>query len=281
MNADLHCHSRVSDGSLTVSELAAYAKRRGIHTLAFAEHDTTAGWHEAEKECRKQGLRHIPAIEISAYDYKRMRKAHVLGYLMDRPEAVSLACQPMVAQRQETAKWMVAVLADAGYPLTWELVESLAAGSTNVYKQHVMHALMELGFAVSIHDELYCQLFAPPRDGRPGGIAYREIEYLDAAAAVSAIKNSGGISVLAHPAGYGNLELVPELIDAGLDGLEAWHPLHDAAAVKEIEELARRYDLLLTGGSDFHGMYEGKRNPVGSCLTPPEWLEALFNRKAS
>ncbi|OGO83213.1 MAG: hypothetical protein A2Y21_04575 [Clostridiales bacterium GWC2_40_7] len=281
MIADLHCHSRKSDGSLSAGELAAAAKRLGIQALAIADHDTVDGIEEALEECGKQGIKGIPAIEISGFDYKRNRKAHILGYLMDKPEIVGDVCRPMLEQRQQISRWAVEQIIQEGYLISWELVEGLSKGSTNVYKQHIMHALMMLGYSVSIHDDLYEKFFAKPGNGMPGGIAHREVEYIDAAAAVKLIKEAGGIAVLAHPAGYKNLELIPELVETGLDGLEAWHPSQGEGQVKEIMHLAEKYDLILTGGSDFHGMYEGRANPLGSCIVNEKWLERLYLRRSA
>ncbi len=279
MKADLHCHSRVSDGSMEIIEIVALAKRIGIEALAIADHDTVEGLAEAKKAGQEYGISILSSIEISAYDYERRRKAHVLGFLMDDPQQVAEVCRPMLRQRQETSKWIVETLNEVGYPITWEFAEKMAAGSTNVYKQHIMHALMHLGYASGIHDVLYQKLFAKPKDGNSGGIAYKEIEYIDVFAAVRAIKQAGGVAVLAHPIGYNNMELVPKLIETGLDGLEAWHPSHNNANVKLIISVAEKYGLILTGGSDFHGMYEGKPNSLGSFYMTEEWLQRLYERK--
>jgi phosphoribosyl 1,2-cyclic phosphate 1,2-diphosphodiesterase len=279
MKADLHCHSRVSDGSMEIRDMVALAKRIGIEALAIADHDTVEGLGEVKKAGQDYGISIIPGIEISAYDYERMRKAHVLGFLMDDPGQAAEVCRPMIRQRQENAKWIVETLGAAGYPITWEFAQKTAYGSTNVYKQHIMHALMHLGYASAIHNGLYQELFAKPVNGNPGGIAYREIAYIDAAAAVRAIKQAGGVAVLAHPAGYNNMELVPELIEYGLDGLEAWHPSHNNDDIRQIIAAAKKYGLILTGGSDFHGMYEGKPNSLGSCYTNEEWMQRLYERK--
>ncbi len=281
MKADLHCHSRVSDGSLEIKEIVALAKRIGLDTLAIADHDTVDGLEEAKRAGREFGVNILSGIEISAYDYERSQKAHVLGFLMDNPEQVAEVCRPMLRQRQENSKWIVETLGSAGYPITWEFAEMIAYGSTNVYKQHIMHALMHLGYASAIHDILYQELFAKPRNGKPGGIAYKEIEYIDVFEAVRAIKRAGGIAVLAHPVGYDNLELVPQLVEIGLDGLEAWHPSHNDCDVRLIIGIAKKCGLILTGGSDFHGMYEGKPNSLGNCYMSEEWLHRLYERKES
>jgi hypothetical protein len=279
MKADLHIHSRVSDGSLEIRDIVSLAKTLGFEALAIVDHDTVAGLAAAENAGQALGVRIISGIEISAYDYKRDRKAHILGYLLDEPQQLGEVCRPMLTQRQTTSKWIIETLSEAGYPISWDFVNKLARGSTNIYKQHIMHALMELGYTSALKGELYRKLFAKPQAGDPGGIAYKDIDYLDVFEAVKAIKRAGGVSVLAHPSGYNNMELIPELLASGLDGLEAWHPSHDEAAVQLIISEAKKYGLILTGGSDFHGMYEGKPNSLGSCHTAEEWLELLYERK--
>ncbi|SPF48823.1 PHP domain-containing protein [Candidatus Desulfosporosinus infrequens] len=247
--------------------------------MAVVDHDTVDGLVEAENIGSEYDVKIISGIEISAYDYQRGRKAHVLGYLMDKPQQIGEVCRPMLIERQKTSKWIVETLAEAGYPITWEFVNKISSGSTNVYKQHIMHALMELGYTSALKADLYKKLFAKPVHGKPGGIVYREIEYLDVFQAVKGIKQAGGVAVLAHPMGYNNMELIPELLDSGLDGLEAWHPSHDDTAVKQIMSEAEKYGLIVTGGSDFHGMYEGKPNLLGSCYTSEAWLQKLYERK--
>lgn len=281
MKADLHCHSRVSDGSLEIRELVSLAKRSGIMTLAIVDHDTVEGLAEAETAGQDYGVKMIPGIEISAYDYQRGRKAHVLGYLMDNPQQVGEACRTMLKKRQKSSAWIVETLVEAGYFITWDFVKNISNGSTNVYKQHIMHALMELGYTSALKADLYKKLFAKPKEGNLGGIAYKEIEYMDVFEAVKVIKQAGGVAVLAHPIGYKNMELIPDLIDAGIDGLEAWHPSHDEAAINRIVSEAEKYRLILTGGSDFHGMYDGTPNLLGSCYTPEEWIQRLYELKAS
>lgn len=279
MKADLHCHSRFSDGSLTIRDLVALAARLGIKALGIVDHDTVKGHLEAEKAGRDYQVAIIPGIEISAFDYKRKQKAHVLGYLMDDPQIVGEACQGMIRERQENSRWIVNTLIGAGYPLEWDFVKRLAVGSTNVYKQHIMHALMEMGYASTLKGELYKTLFAKPTASTPPGVAYKELSYMDVTEAVGLIKKAGGVAVLAHPHGYNNLDLIPELVPLGLDGLEAWHPSHDEAAVEEIISIAEQYDLTVTGGSDFHGLYEGEANSLGSCCATWDWLERLYRRR--
>lgn len=280
MPIDLHCHSRISDGSLAIPDLVLYAKNLGVKALAITDHDTAIGYWEAASVCRDYGIEYLGGVEISAYDYKRRRKVHLLGYLLDQPELVDRACRMMQRQRQMNSRWTVDALQLAGYPVTWDYVSRIAIGSTNIYKQHIMHALMEMGYTTTIRGELYQKLFGKPRGGQCEGALARKMDYLDVFEALQVIKEAGGVSVLAHPAEYDSWELIPELAAVGLNGLEAWHPHHDAAAVTRIQELAERYGLILTGGSDFHGMYDGVTNRAGSCSTPEDWLEQLYKAKS-
>lgn len=281
MSIDLHVHTRVSDGSMDMVQIALLAKRLGLKGLGIANHDTVAGLDEALEVGRKHGIKIIPGIEISAYDYQRGRKAHILGYLMDNLALVGKACQTTLEKRQKNSRWIVEKLQAEGYPISWELVEILAAGSTNVYRQHIVHALLDTGYTPAFRGKLYEKLFGKTKNGMPGGIVSREIEYMDVFKALNIVKKAGGIAVLAHPAGYNNQELIPELCNQGLDGLEVWHPSHNEKAVEELSALAEYYGLLQTGGSDFHGMYEGKENPLGSRVMPQEWLEKLMAFKTT
>jgi len=104
MKADLHCHSRVSDGSLEIREIVSIAQKIGIKALSIVDHDTVDGLAEAENAGKEYGVRIISGIEISAYDYQRSRKAHVLGFLMDNPQQVGEVCRPMLIQRQKTSE---------------------------------------------------------------------------------------------------------------------------------------------------------------------------------
>ncbi|MDQ2086743.1 PHP domain-containing protein [Herbivorax sp. ANBcel31] len=279
MKADLHCHSYVSDGSLSTKQLVKLAERVGINALAISDHDTVEGFKEAAIECEKHNILNIPAIEISAYDYKRDKKVHILGYLLDRPEELGNFCRPMVEERIKNSKWMVSELIKKGFPLSWDFVSGFAYKKKNVYKQHIMRALMEIGYSSSIKGELYNWLFSKPKEKSAGGILYKEINYVDAFEAVREIKKSGGLAVLAHPAGYKNIDIIPELIDVGLDGVEAFHPSHTKAETNQLIMISGKYDLIMTGGSDFHGMYEGHTSPMGLTVVGEDSVNSLFRRK--
>jgi phosphoribosyl 1,2-cyclic phosphate 1,2-diphosphodiesterase len=173
---------------------------------------------------------------------------------------------------------MVGRLIAAGYKISWERCMEIAHGGTGVYKQHIMHALIEAGYTDSIYGPLYKKLFNRGQNGEKPGIAFIPMEYMDAKTAVQVILLAGGVPVLAHPGQYGNFELVPELVEAGLQGIEVWHPLHNEKHEEQAKQLARKYDLIMTGGSDFHGEYGEKPVLIGSKSPGIETFEALIAR---
>ena len=157
------------------------------------------------------------------------------------------------------------------YPITPDLIVRCATGSTNIYKQHIMHALMDAGYTDSIYGELYDKLFSPEQ-----GSALVEAEYPDTREVVELIHSAGGIAVLAHPAVYDSFDLMQELAESGLDGVEVWHPDHSEEQVASLLDFTRQHGLLATGGSDFHGMYARRARPLGSTSMPDEYVQALL-----
>jgi predicted metal-dependent phosphoesterase TrpH len=275
---DLHCHSIYSDGSHSLVELIRLAKTVGVTHLAITDHDTTLGWEEASRLGAASGIVMIPGIEISAYDYARKRRAHILGYFITSGHpALNTICDPLVVQRHNNSHRMVEKLREIGFKISWELVQTYA-GKTGVYKQHIMHALMDLGYCVKINGPLYKFLFARAEGDAQAGFAYLPMKYADAVAAIQAIRAAGGVPVLAHPGDYDNFEAVPEWVESGLAGIETYHPNHDRKAVEQAEELAVRFNLAITAGSDFHGFYGKPRDLPGSILKEASWVHALWER---
>lgn len=276
MKADLHMHSTISDGAMTIHQLRDYGKLIGLDYMAITDHDTTKNFSLVEQVFEGSGITPLKGLEISAYDYKRDKKAHILGYFIKDLETMEYFLQPLIAAREAAAKEMVATIQKEGYPITWNLVKSKAKDATNVYKQHIMDVLMDLGYAETLKGRLYNELFSKEHDGKQG-VAYREFNYFDAGQAVEKILECGGVSVLAHPFGYKNHELIPELIARGLMGLEGNHPSHSQEERAAIENLCKQHQLIMTGGSDFHGRFEGHINPLGNALTSQDNLVKLLN----
>ena len=142
-----------------------------------------------------------------------------------------------------------------------------------------MHALIEAGYTHSIYGPLYKELFNRGQNGEKPGIAYIPMEYIDARTAVQVILLAGGVPVLADPGQYGNFEMVPELVEVGLQGIEVWHPMHHEEHEEQAKQLARKYDLIMTGGSDYHGEYGEEPVLIGSKSPGIETLDALKARR--
>jgi len=280
MKAELHCHTRLSDGSCTLDEILDLALQEGVSHLAITNHDTTRELHDMVSQGLERGVEIIPGIEISAYDFERSRRVHILGYYIEPGHtAIEELCTPLLEKRHQGCAAAVGRLIEAGYAIAWEDVLKYAEGGTGVYKQHIMHALIDRGYASGIYGDLYQKLFSRGQNGEQPGIAYIPTEYVDAVDAISAILKAGGVPVLAHPGQYRNFEKVPELAAAGLQGIEVWHPLHGPEDEARARQLAGEYGLIMTGGSDFHGFYGEKEVALGSKSPGPDTVSALLERK--
>ncbi len=276
---DLHCHTNISDCSFSMEEVIRMAKQNGVEHLAITDHDTTKGLIAALEIGKLIGVNIIPGIEISAYDFARKRRAHILGlYIKPQHPAIDKLCQPLIMRRHETSKRMVDKIIAAGYNITWENVQQFAENGTGVYKQHIMHALIEKGYTDRIYSQLYKDLFSRGSETSSQGIAFMPIEYLKAEDAISAIREAGGIPVLAHPGQFQNFDAVEEWVNLGLEGIEVSHPLHNKEDEHKAKDLAKKFNLIQTGGSDFHGFYSDTNSKIGSHTTKPEEFNKLWYR---
>ena len=273
MASDLHCHTKISDGSLGIEELIGIAKRRGLSAISVTDHDTTAGATRAVIVGKRHDLRVIHGVELSTTDKARGNRAHLLCYLCDYPDRLEGLCRRIGEKRRAAGLEMVRKVMRY-YPITSELVVKCSTGSTNIYKQHIMHALIDAGYADSFYGDVYQKLFS-----RDGGCARVEIEYPDTRDVLAAIHEAGGIAVLAHPPVYHSEALLEELVALGLDGVEVWHPKHTEEQTEQLLQFAKDNALVTTGGSDFHGMYGSTARPLGSVAVPDDCAENLIAYK--
>lgn len=271
MGADLHCHTKLSNSSMGIDDLLVLASKRGVDTLAITDQDCQAGTVRAKIIGERKGINVIPGVELSCTDSKRDQTVHMLCYLSDSPDRLEGLCRRNIIARKKASQFMVLKAAQR-FPITSELVVKCATGATAIFEAHIMHALMECGIADGIHGNLYDELFNPesakniivkPKFSEP-------VEVLEA------IHEAGGIAVLACPGS--NLELIDELAQAGLDGIEVWHPSHTEEQTRILAEKAASKKLLAIGGSDFRGMYSNVC--VGDITTPESDLKALMSYKS-
>ena len=277
MSADLHCHTRLSDGSLGIDDLIVLAHNRGVDILAITDHDCLAGTIRGKIIGERHGVKVIPGVEISATDTKNNNKeVSVLCYLADSPDRLEGLCRRNLLARKKASQYMI-LKAAKKYNIAPELVIKCASGSTNVYKQHIMHALVECGYSTTIFGDLYNELFSPESENN----IISKIEYPEPKEIIEAIHEAGGIAVLAHAGWYNNFELLEnELIGLGIDGVEVWHPKNSEEDREKLIAIAKKNKLLMTGGSDFHGAYSESPTKIGDCSMPQEDFELLLKYQA-
>lgn len=274
MFGDLHCHTRLSDGSMGIDEVISYSKRMGINFLAITDHDTMAGVTRAGVIGARIGVNIIPGVEMSCFDYKNKRKVHILCYMPDKPERLEGICQKICDARKKSGLEMIQNVMKY-YPVTAEHIAKYTNGSKSIYKQQIMNALVDLGYTDKIFSELYFKLF-----DKNDGICYVDHEYPDVLEVIDLIHSAGGIAVFAHPSTFNGIDLFCELAEKKLiDGVEYYHPRNKKDDMKIIKEVSSEYKLLITGGTDFHGMYASESQPLATCITPHEDIEALFAYK--
>ena len=275
MNADLHCHTKLSDGSLGLEDLILLAKKRGVETIAITDIDCLAGTVRGKIMGERYGVNVIPGVEISAMDTVTGKRTPILCYLSDVPERLEGLCHRNAIARKKAAHIMMLKVAKR-YPITTEFIVKCASGSTNIYKQHIMQALVECGFATSINGELYHQLF----DKESGDNIVLEPKYPDFEEVITAVHDAGGIAVLSSPCRFDNLDSLDRLIECGLDGIEVWHPTADDEQQAMLKKLASKHKLVMTGGTDFRGRYNVEPICVGDIGTPEDALAKLISYKA-
>lgn len=267
---DLHTHSTASDGVLTPTQLIALAAERGLATLALTDHDTVGGVAEAASAATAAGINFIPGVELSTH--VESGEVHVLGYFIDPTSTELLAAlEQFRAARADRAATIVERLAAAGAPVHLERVQELASGT--IGRPHVARALVEAGHATSIGDAFERWLVR----GRPG---YVERYRLVPTAAVRLILTAGGVPVLAHPHSADHLEqLVTDLVAAGLAGIECYYGDYDDHRKQQYLKLAQQYNLVPSGGTDFHGTGLAHRRPLGGTWLPRDTPAALAARR--
>lgn len=270
MAADLHCHTKMSDGSVGIDEIILLAKKKGLSTIAVTDHDTFAGATRAKIFGNRHGVEVISGAELSAFDPETGRKVHILCYLCHNTDRLEGLCKRTSDSRRRAAGIMIQKVMRI-YPITAEMVMRRAQGSTNIFKQHIMHALIDAGCAGSFFGETFDRLFR-----KKVGLAYCPVEYPDVHEVLRQIHAAGGIAVLAHPGVYDSYDLLERLArDREIEGVEVWHPRNHPGDEERLARTAEQYGLIMTGGTDFHGMYTKVQVPLGTCTTPDRQLEAL------
>lgn len=270
MRIDLHSHTTASDGLCAPAELARLARDAGVDILAVTDHDTTEGIEDAAREGAKRGLRVIPGIEVSSRF--EGREVHVLGLGVDPSHGpLQERLADMRGKRRERVTRICAALGELGVNLDPQDVLAEAKGKS-VGRKHVARALLKRGRVPTIQAAFDRYL----ADGGPAHVPSSDLSPAEAAAM---IHRAGGVPVLAHPHFFEDDDRVRRVLDtAPIRGIEAHHRFHRPRRYLAYVGLARERDLIVTGGSDFHGDESARNGRPGEFLTPPgEWarLERL------
>ena len=250
MYIDLHIHTTESDGTLTPSQVVRYAKEKGLKAIAITDHDTIHGNEEAIKEGISAGVEVIPGVEISV-DYSP-GTMHMLGYFITTEDPILNEKLALLQDsRADRNPRIIEKLNKLGLSLTYDEVVQVSGGG-QVGRPHMAQVLMKKGYTKSIKEAFDKYL------GK-GAPAYLDKFRLSAVEAITMITDAGGIPVLAHPftlycKSSDELDaLVEKLVNQGLQGLEVYYSEHDERKTSSYKLLAKRYNLAITGGSDFHG----------------------------
>jgi predicted metal-dependent phosphoesterase TrpH len=263
--ADLHLHTQFSDGTFSPAELVAHAVQQGLSAIALTDHDTVEGCAATARECEAVGIEFIAGTELTAEFADT--EVHLLGYFLDTLNPRLLAeITKFQAVRQQRIHEMVARINELGVPLRVEDVFALA-NCKSPGRPHVARALAKAGLVKNLDD-------AFERFLKKGRVAWVPKARMSALESIQLIHQAGGLAVMAHPGLNRTDEIIPGLVEAGLDGIECFHTKHSTVMSERYLEIADQHHLLVTGGSDCHG-YSKAKPLIGTVRLPYEHVERL------
>lgn len=269
---DLHLHTTASDGTCSPEDLVRSAYEKGIRTLSVTDHDTMAAVPRAAAAARELGLTFIPGIEITSVHAGK--DVHVLAYFVS--ELTGELRRLLTEQRTNRtarAQTIANRLAAAGAPIDVDalMVAGAALGGKSLARPQIAQALIAAGHVATIAE-------AFDRFLGEDGPAYVPHTGASPVAVVEMICRAGGAASLAHPGYTRKDEVIPDLVSAGLAAIEAYHSSHDEAATSRYVDMARHYDVAVTGGSDFHGMGTRRSEFFGVTNLPPAHFATFVER---
>ena len=267
--ADLHLHTNFSDGTFSPEELVLQAQKAGLACIALTDHDTVEGCARAATATAAVKMEFIAGTELTAEHAET--ELHVLGYLLDTGNQKLLSeIAKYQSVRQNRIHEMVARINALGVPLPVESVFAVA-NCKSPGRPHVARAMVKAGLVKTL-DEAFERFL---KKNRPAWVPKSKVSALEA---IELIHQANGLAVMAHPGLNRTDEIIPALVEAGLDGIECFHTKHSTAMSEHYLEIADEHGLLVTGGSDCHGFSKGKPL-VGTVRLPYEQVEKLRERK--
>lgn len=268
--ADLHLHTIFSDGTYAPEEIVSQSSKAGIAAVAVVDHDTVGGLPSGIAAAKGRDVEVLPGIELSA-EYEG-GEIHILGYLLDYQNSALLEKLAILKNRRvERVYKIIDKLKDSGLKMEPQDVFDIAKGGT-VGRLHIARAMLQKGLVGSVF-EAFQKYIGDKGPAFVLGFRFSPQE------AIETIKEAQGIPVLAHPYTLRSDELIPGFIDYGLMGLEVYYSEHSQGMVNFYLNLAKEHNLLVTGGSDFHGAAKPEVR-IGSVKVPYELVEKLKEAKA-
>lgn len=272
MPIDLHCHTKISDGSVSVDELIFIARRMGIKSLAITDHDTFAGAKRALILGERYGLNIILGAEISSFSKELNKELHILCYMCDRPDRLEGIFSKNNKARKNLNLKIIEQIAK-NYPISLDIVSNKSRGSSNIFKNHIIQAIMDSGYVMPIYSIAYKKIFK-------NNLEFEiNTEYCEPEEIITQIHQAGGLAVLAHPKEDDLKYLIPYLVGLGIDGLEIYHPSVSPECTENLSKIAKKYGLLTTGGSDFHGMYSFASRCLNSFSTSESEIKKMNSKR--
>ncbi len=276
---DLHLHSWLSDGRISPSQVVQNAHAAGLDLISLTDHDTVEGLHEAAEEAQRLGIRFIPGVELtSAFHCDTYEEIHILGHFIDADsEALRAHCRETQSRLRDRLGHMLDALRTRGIEFTLSEIEAASPHTLVLDRPHLAWLMADRGTVDSSSEAFRRHLGSE-------GDCFVPLTGPSSATAIQTVKRAGGIAVLAHPrfVNYPNgvtEDQLAALVDMGLDGLEVYHGRHSPQEIERFSAMAKRFDLIVTGGTDCHGVVQpdGKRL-IDHPVVPPWVGDQLLRR---
>jgi len=246
---DLHVHTNCSDGTFTPEEVVEYAVKIGLSAVAITDHDSVEGVEPALKAALDKNIEIVSGIEFTTE--MQNTEIHILGYFIEYNKKWFIdELKALRILREKRMTRMLDCLAQKDIKLTMDDVRGVS-GEGSVGRLHLAKLLFKKGYVSSVYEAFVKFIGA-------GKSCYVRGDRISPVESISIINKAGGVAVLAHPNTMGKDEFIPKLVKAGLKGLEVYHSDHNEQAVNQYKKVAQDLGLLITGGSDCHGMGKGK-----------------------
>ncbi|AIS52456.1 protein TrpH [Thermoanaerobacter kivui] len=269
MFADLHMHSKASDGTNSPSVVVRLAKEHGLSCISLTDHDTVEGLEEAIEASFKYQIEVIPGIEFNCY-YKE-QEVHILGYFINyRDQKFTEKLDEMKKLRNDRAMAIIKKLNELGIKITKEDVLEFTSEKF-IGRPHIARAMIKKNYVESVKEafDKYIGVGAPAYVERYRITPFKAIEY---------ILENGAVPVLAHPGLLQEDAIIKELVNNGLVGIEVYHSKHTSHDVEKYLKKAKEYNLIITGGTDFHGIEVDGRDLLGTIKLECEYVEILKSK---